>query len=66
MSQIFSRIKKGKTIGYAVEGFGEVSIVEAVELANEGKIDNVTVVKNRNGKVFLRTKKNTTSEDDLA
>lgn len=58
--------KKGKTIGYAVEGFGEVSIVEAVKLADEGKIDNVTVVKNRNGKVFLRTKKNTTSEDNLA
>jgi hypothetical protein len=49
-----------------VEGLGYVSILEAVKLANEGKIDNITVVKNRNGKVFLRTKKNTTSDDNLA
>jgi hypothetical protein len=58
--------RKRKTIGYVVEGFGELSIVEAVKLASEGKIDNVTVVKNRNGNVFLRTKKNTTRDDNLA
>lgn len=57
--------KRGRTIGYAVEGHGEITVAEAINLANQGKIDNVVVVKNRNSRVYLRTKKNTTSDDNL-
>lgn len=57
--------KRGKTIGYIVEGRGEVNLAEAINLASEGKIDNVVLVKNRNGSVYLRTKKTTTTDDYL-
>ena len=34
-------------------------------LTKEGKLDNVVIVENKNGTIFLRTKKNTIPEDNL-
>lgn len=58
--------KHGETVGYIVEGHGEVTIDQAIKLATAGELDNVVIVANKNGGTFLRTKKNTTSEDNLS
>lgn len=60
------RDKKRKTIGYMTEKYGEVSRTKGVQLALQGKLDNVDVVHNKDGKAFLRSKRNSTSEDNLA
>ena len=57
--------KRGRTTGYIIDGRGEVSVADAVKLTNEGGIDNVVLVTNKNGRTFLRTKKNATDEDNL-
>lgn len=59
------RDKHGNTTGYSVEGRGTISIEDAVKLADVGEIDNVVVVRSKNGGTYLRTKKNTTAEDNL-
>ncbi len=56
---------RGITTGYFIEGRGEVTIADAIKQAKEGGLDNVVVVKNKNGRTFLRTKRNTTSDDNL-
>ena len=43
-----------------------VSKAEAIRLANAGKLDNVVVATNSKGTVFLRTKKNMDSMDNLS
>ena len=57
--------KHGNTTGYSIEGRGTVSAEDAVKLAKAGEIDNVVVVRSKDGGTYLRTKKNTTSEDNL-
>ena len=59
------RDKKGNTTAYSIEGRGTISVVDAIELADAGELDNVVVVRSKNGNAYLRTKKNTTSEDNL-
>ena len=59
------RDKKGDTTAYSIEGRGTISVVDAIELADAGELDNVVVVRSKNGNTYLRTKKNTTSEDNL-
>ena len=59
------RDKKGNTTAYSIEGRGTISVVDAIELADAGELDNVVVVRSKNGNTYLRTKKNTTSEDNL-
>lgn len=58
--------RRRKVIGYVAEGFGRISKAEAIRLANAGKLDNVVVARNNNGTVFLRTKKNMDSMDNLS
>ncbi len=57
--------KKGHVVGYQAEKFGELTKVEAIRLTQEGKLDNVVVVENSKGTLFLRTKKNTEVVDNL-
>ena len=57
--------KRGNTTGYIIEGVGTVSVEDAVKLAGAGAIDNVVIVRSKNGGVYLRTKNNTTAEDNL-
>ena len=56
---------RGKTIGYVIEGQNRITVTEAIMLTKEGKLDNVVIVENKNGTIFLRTKKNTIPEDNL-
>ncbi len=56
--------KRKKTLGYVIENGKRVSVAEAIKLTRAGKLDN-TVVAERNGKVFLRTKKNMRIDDNL-
>jgi hypothetical protein len=57
--------KRGNTTGYSVEGRGIVSVEDTVKLADAAEIDNVVVVRSKSGGTYLRTKKNTTAEDNL-
>lgn len=57
--------KRKKTLGYNIENRGRVSVSQAIKLADAGKIDNVVVVKRKNGTTFLRTKKNMRFDDNL-
>lgn len=56
--------KRKKTLGYVIENRKRVFVAEAIELTRAGKLDN-TVVAERNGKLFLRTKKNMRIDDNL-
>lgn len=47
--------KKGRTIGYLIDGKRRVSAIEAVKLARQGELDNVVVVKTK-AITYLRTK----------
>jgi hypothetical protein len=58
--------KQGDTVGYIIEGQGEVTVEKAIKLAAEGALDNVVIVTNKNGGTFLRSKKNNTSEDNFS
>ena len=68
MSYVTARVqnKRRKVTGYVAEGFGRISKAEAIRLANAGKLDNVVVATNSKGTVFLRTKKNMDSMDNLS
>ncbi len=57
--------KRRRTTGYLVEGRGEIAVAEAIALATEGGLDNVVIVKHKNGHTFLRTKRNAISDDNL-
>ncbi len=57
--------KRKKTLGYVIAHGRTVSVSQAIKLANVGKLDNVIVVKRKNGTIFLRTKKNVKSDDNL-
>lgn len=56
--------KKGTIIRYYVAKFGWLSRARAIELASQGKIDAV-VATSRNGKVYLRTRPDQTSLNNL-
>lgn len=58
------RDKQKRTIGYALEDGQQVSAAKAIQLTRAGELDN-TVVAARNGKLFLRTKKNMRIDDNL-
>ena len=63
-----TRIIKGEdrvTIGYVIDGGEEISVAKGIELAQQGELDNVVVVKNSQGTVFLRTKRNRIPSDNL-
>jgi hypothetical protein len=68
MAYVTARIqnKRGKVIGYVAEGFGRISKTEAIRLVGAGKLDNVVVATSSKGTVFLRTKKNMDSMDNLS
>lgn len=59
------RNKKREVTGYVTESFGRISKKKAIDLAKAGRLDNVVVVENKLGTVFLRTKKNVKTEDNL-
>lgn len=59
------RNRRGKVIGYHADKFGRLSKAKAIQLAKAGEFDNVVVVRNRQGTVFLRTKKNAEAADNL-
>jgi formylmethanofuran dehydrogenase subunit D len=56
--------KKGKTTGYIIDREIIITVSEAIRRAEMGKLDNV-VVKNKNGTIFLRSKKNKISSDNF-
>jgi len=58
------KTKRKKTIGYIVEHRDRISVPEAIKLAKAGRLDNVVVFQ-RNGKMYLRTKKNMVIDDNL-
>ena len=60
------RDKKGKIIRYRVEHYGWVSNKKAILLAAKGKIDNAVVVQPRKGKPFLRSRPDSTAENNFS
>lgn len=68
MAYVTGRVqnKKGKVVGYMAEGFGKISKAQGIRLTKAGRLDNVVIAENRNGTVFLRTKKNMTAMDNLS
>ena len=60
------RDKYRKTTGYVIEGRDKIDLKEAIRRAEAGQLDNVVIVRHKNGNVFLRTKKNTIPSDNLA
>jgi hypothetical protein len=57
--------KRGRVTGYVIEPYGKISKKEAIRLTRAGKLDNVVVVTNKQGTIFLRTKKNAETMDNL-
>jgi hypothetical protein len=55
--------KKGKIISYLIDGIGWIKKIEAIKLAEENKIDAVVV--KRNGTIFLRSRPNKETFDNL-
>lgn len=56
--------KKGNILKYLIDGFGWLSKKEAIELAKQKKIDAVVV--SRKGTLFLRSRPNTITTDNLS
>jgi hypothetical protein len=59
------RDKNRKVIGYMTDKFGKVSKAKGIQLAKQGKLDNVDVVHHQNGNIYLRSKRNKTPTDNL-
>jgi hypothetical protein len=57
--------KKRRTIGYLLENGTELEVREAVDLASQGELDNVTVMTARSGYRFLRSKPDSTTDNNL-
>jgi hypothetical protein len=59
------RNKQGNVVGYMTERYGKLTKEKAIQLAKRGKLDNVVVVTNKEGTVFLRTKRNAIISDNF-
>lgn len=58
------RDKSGKVVAYNTD-IGRLPKRKAIQLTKQGKLDNVIVVRQRNGNEYLRTKGNAQSDDNL-
>jgi hypothetical protein len=59
-----SKNKKGNILRYLIDGFGWLTKKDAIELANKKKIDAVVVT--RKGTLFLRSRPNSITTDNLS
>ena len=55
--------KKGKIVSYLIDGIGWIKKIDAIKLAKDNKIDAVVV--RRNGVIFLRSRPNKETFDNL-
>lgn len=60
------RDKNRKVVGYKTDKFGRVSKARGIQLAIKGKLDNVEVVHQKNGNIYLRSKRNKIPTDSLS
>ena len=60
------RDKTRIVVGYKTDKFGRVSKARGIQLVTKGKLDNVEVVHQKNGNIYLRSKRNKITTDSLS